>query len=91
MPGAQRRPTNQHPEYAIGAANHEPDSDVDASPRRSYMAGHARSKCNHRSCEAPPPSQPRYGASARVHLASKRSCRRVPRHRSLISWFADSA
>jgi len=76
MRGTQRRPTNQHHEYATSAANHEPYRDVDACPRRPYMAGHARSKCDHRSCQAPPLSQPRYGPSAHVRLASKRSCRR---------------
>jgi hypothetical protein len=57
-------------EYATGAAKHEPDGDVDAFRSRPYMAGHARSNCDHASCRPPPPSLPRYGASAHLRLAS---------------------
>jgi hypothetical protein len=69
-------------EYAIGAAKHEPRGDVDACARRPYMAGHARPKCDHRSCQAPPPSLPRYGASAHARLAKQALVPPVPRHHS---------
>jgi hypothetical protein len=74
--------------YAIWPAWHEraaKPTNVDASRRRPYMAGHEKRFRDQRRCQAPPPSLPRYGTSAPLRVKTRKIVPPVLRHFSLLS------
>jgi hypothetical protein len=76
-------------DYAIWQAWHEPAAGIDGLRREPYIAAHAKRFCDHRRCQPPPPSLPRYGTRSLLRVAT--FVPPVPRHAYLISCPADSA